>query len=155
MLRTTAGDRHYALRTKMEFPPLSRELLIKALSNLGVTAGPDEDGVLGARFPNAVAQFYLDENFLTAHTIWNEAVAPSSQAEVLELVNTLNQGIPTGKVSPVLVEGAPTIDVHEHFFAAHGLSENQLCMMLDAYLQTAFMVLDQIEQRGAAQSAQV
>lgn len=139
----------------MEFPRLTQELLLSALSRLGVAAGPDEDGVLGAAFPNAVAQFFLDDNFLTVHTVWTGAVAPEQQDDVLELINTFNREIPTGKVTPIVVEETPTIDVHEHFFAAHGLSEYQLCVLLDAYFQTAFMVLAEFEQRGDAQNAQV
>ena len=60
----------------MDFPRLTQDLLVKALSNLDIAAGHDEDGVLGAAFPNAVAQFYLDDNFLTVHTVWTQASRP-------------------------------------------------------------------------------
>ena len=139
----------------MDFPRLTQDLLVKALSNLDIAAGHDEDGVLGAACPNAVAQFYLDDNFLTVHTVWTQGVAPDHQDDVLEMINTVNRQIPTGKATPIVVEGLPTVDVREHFFAAHGVSEYQLCMMLDAYFQTVFMVFDEFEQRGFAQNARV
>ncbi|AWB84089.1 YbjN domain-containing protein [Corynebacterium liangguodongii] len=139
----------------MDFPRVTQEVVVGALSNLGVEAGVDEEGVLGAEFPAAVAQFYVDENFLTIHTTWNRSIAPAHQEEALEIINMLNRQIPTGKVAPIVVEGAPTIDVREHFLTAHGASEHQLCMMLDAYFQIAFMVFDDFEQRGFAQNAQV
>ena len=139
----------------MDFPPLSQELLLKALGNLDIQVFQDEDGVLGAEFPNAEAKFYLEENFLTVHTVWNQAIMPESQDEALELINAMNGRIPTGKVAPIVVEEAPTIDVRENFFAAHGLSELQLCQVLDAYFQIVFMIFDEFEQRGFAQNAQV
>lgn len=139
----------------MDFPPLTQDLLLKALGNLDIVAAKDENGVLGAGFPNAVTEFYLDENFLTAHTIWNGEIKPDNQESALEMINTFNRQIPTGKVTPIVVEGLPTIDVREHFFAAHGLSEHQLCSVLDAYFQVAFGVFDEFEQRGIAQNTQV
>ncbi|EEH64080.1 hypothetical protein HMPREF0044_1099 [Gleimia coleocanis DSM 15436] len=131
----------------MSLPKLTAERFEAALKSVGLKYQIDEDGEFVVVFDDVVSWTLISDNLVRMLAIWRcETIPTAAQAEVMELLNTINAGMMRPKSYCVVSEEDVTVRFEANLPNEHGFSDAQVEAFLHSSFSGIFEVVSKLKE---------